>query len=46
MHRTGTALVGIAEVLRHHHFSMTTVYVDVPQPTVAALARSWPGGAR
>ncbi|MGO9335295.1 MAG: tyrosine-type recombinase/integrase [Acidimicrobiales bacterium] len=46
MHRTGTALVGIAEVLRHHHFSMTTVYVDVPQPTVAALARYWPGGAR
>jgi integrase len=44
MHRTGTGLVGIAEVLRHHDFSMTTVYVDVPQPTVAALARSWPGG--
>jgi site-specific recombinase XerD len=46
MHRTGTAFVGIAEVLRHRRFSTTTVYVDVPQPTVAALARSWPEIAR
>jgi integrase/recombinase XerD len=45
MHRTGTALVGIAEVLRHRHLSITTVYVDVPQGSVAGLARSWPGAA-
>lgn len=44
MHRSGSSLAVVAEVLRHHDTRVTMVYVDVEEAALAALARPWPGG--
>ena len=43
IHRGGTGLAVVAEVLRHRDIRVTAVYVDVDPAAVAELARPWPG---
>ena len=43
MREAGLSLAEVAQVMRHHDTQVTTVYVDVDDAALAALARPWPG---
>jgi hypothetical protein len=43
MRQAGLSLAEVAQVMRHHDTKVTTVYVDVDDAALAALARPWPG---
>lgn len=45
IHRRGTSLAVVAQVLRHRDTRVTMVDVDVDEAGLRRLARPWPGGA-
>jgi site-specific recombinase XerD len=45
IHRNGSSLAVVAQVLRHRDTRVTTVYVDVDEAALARLARPWPGAS-
>ena len=42
MRQAGLSLAEVAQVMRHRDTRVTTVYVDVDDPALAALAQPWP----
>ncbi|SAL06648.1 integrase family protein [Caballeronia calidae] len=45
MVRSGVALPGVAQVLRHRRLMTTAIYAKVDREGLRLLARAWPGGA-
>ena len=44
MHRAGTGLIEIGQVLRHRRTATTTIYAGTDPEALIELARLWPRG--